>query len=63
MNPVLCYTFKSVKGNTITIRSRLGEACARNAAMIHFWGPLPDSIVPTRNGLGLDLLSVEELAE
>jgi hypothetical protein len=62
MNPILRYTFKSRKneGTTLTIRSRLGIDSARSAAMIALWGPLPDPVVPTRFGLGLDLLSVEE---
>ncbi len=33
MNPILRYTFKSRAKGEVTIRSRLGEACARNAAM------------------------------
>lgn len=59
LNPIMRYTFKSRKDATVTIRSRLGEDSARNAAMIHFWGP-PDAIIPTRDGKGLLLLSVEE---
>ena len=58
LNPILRYTFQSRKDTTVTIRSRLGEACARAAAMEYFWGP-PDSVIRTRNGLGLLLLSVE----
>ncbi len=61
MNPILRYTFKSIAKGTVVIRSRLGEASARSAAMIHFWGPLPDQVVPTRLGLGLDLQGVAEL--
>ena len=60
MNPILRYTFKSRAKGEVTIRSRLGEDSARNAAMIHFWGP-PDKVVPTRFGLGLDLMNVESV--
>jgi hypothetical protein len=62
LNPLLRYTFNSRKGTTVTIRSRLGVDSARAAAMVHFWGP-PDSAVPTRFGLGLDLVSTEEITE
>ena len=58
LNPTIRYTFKSRRGAVVTIRSRLGEAPARSAAMVHFWGP-PDAKIPTRNGEGLLLLSVE----
>lgn len=58
LNPLLRYTFKSRKQQTVSIKSRMGEDTARSAAMHHFWGP-PDSKVPTRNGLGLLLMSTE----
>ena len=58
LNPIIRYTFKSRRDQTVTIKSRLGEDCARNAAMLHFYGP-PDAKIPTRNGIGLLLLSTE----
>ena len=63
LNPLVRYTFKSRKQQTVTIRSRLGEDSARSAAMIHFWGPLPDPKIPTRNGTGLLLVEAEEVVE
>ena len=53
------YTFKSRRGEEVTVKSRLGPAAARTAAMISLWGPLPDPVVPTRKGFGLDLLEAK----
>lgn len=63
LNPIIRYTFRSRKNATVTIKSRMGEDTARSAAMVHFWGPLPDPVVPTRNGEGLLLVSTEEVAQ
>jgi hypothetical protein len=60
--PLIRYTFKSRKDQTVTVKSRLGRDAARAFAMVHFWGPLPDPKVPTRLGLGLLLVSAEEVA-
>jgi hypothetical protein len=63
MNPLIRYTYRSrnPKCTEVIIKSRLGEDSARSAAMIHFWGPLPDPAVPSRKGLGLLLTAVEEV--
>lgn len=58
LNPQVRYTFKSRKEQTVTIKSRMGESAARAFAMEQLWGP-PDAKIPTRNGLGLLLVSAE----
>ncbi len=62
MNPITAYTFKSVTGRSVVVKSRLGLDSARRVAMEHFWGPPMPPIWPG-NGLGLDLQSMEEVAD
>ncbi len=56
LNPVTAYEFRSVTGQMVTIRSRLGEQAARKAAMEHLWGDRVPTI-PSERGSGLDLVS------
>jgi len=57
MQPSFKYTFRSAKGNEVTITSRMGEDAARSAAMKHFWGP--PSGWCQNIGTGLDLLATK----
>ena len=61
MNPQVKYTFKSHKGQDVTITSRMGENAARSEAMLHFWGP-PHSWCQNV-GFGLSLTETKELVE
>lgn len=59
MNPAVKYTFHSAKGTYVTIKTRMGEDAAREAAMKEVWGP------PTgwclNQGRGLVLTAKEEV--
>ena len=59
LQPMRRYLFRSVRGEAV-IRSRMGEAAARRAAMKHFWGGIAPSI-PSEQGLGLSLMEVTDV--
>lgn len=59
MNPISIYEFRSAKGITIEVSSRLGEDSARSHAMYSIYGQ-PYS--PFFNiGTGLHLISVRDV--